>query len=84
MKIKPQWFSGKSAQEAKELREDFISCALTRERLEAILEDKISKSLRQMRDVAKQGEVPDLLAYYADELATQKTLEYVISLIKEK
>lgn len=83
VKIKPLWLKGLDDQAQKELREDFISCPLTRERLTSILEDKIDNSLRQMRDAASGG-IPNLSEYYADELATQKTLEYVISLIKEK
>ena len=70
-------------QSEKEFREDFLSCALTRERLVVLLKDKIDVSLRDMRDAAS-GDVPNLSEYYADELATQRTLDYVISLIKEK
>lgn len=80
--IKPQWFYNLSEKEKKELELDYKACALTRERLVEILEKEIQKSLKEMRDVAKHGNVPDLSAYYADELSRQRTLEEVISLIK--
>ena len=66
----------------KELKEDFLSCSLTRERLVDMLEEDVDKSLKRMRNAASGG-VQNLAEYYADELARQKSLEDVITLIKE-
>jgi len=60
-----------------------MSCTATRERLVEMLAQDIDKSLRDMRDGAKSGQISNLSEYYADELSKQRTLEYVISLIKE-
>jgi len=82
LEIKPVWLKDKDEQFCKELKEDFLSCSLTRGRLVEILESKIDHSLRQMRKATRSA-IPNLSEYYADELATQKAFEYVISLIKE-
>ena len=64
------------------MERDFASSILIREKLQEILEEEIDKSLKEMRDVAKNRNVSSLTEYYADELSKQRTLEYVISLIK--
>lgn len=80
--IKPKWFHKLSPQEKEELERDYKACSLTRERLVYILRGEIDKSLKEMRDVARNGSVPNLSAYYADELSKQRTLEEVISLLQ--
>lgn len=77
-----KWFFNLSEQEKEELERDFKACALTRERLVLVLEKEIENSLKEMRDVAKGGSVPNLSEYYADELSKQRTLDWIIKLIK--
>lgn len=77
-----KWYYGLSEEDQDRLKADYKAAALTRERLGVILEKEIQNSLREMRDVARSGNVPNLPEYYADELSKQRTLEWVISLIK--
>lgn len=77
-----KWYNNLSDAERDQLDNDYKACALTRERLAVILEKEIDKSLREMRDVVRSGSVPHLTEYYADELSKQRTLEWVVSLIK--
>lgn len=79
--MKPRWSRSLDEQAKKEMERDFASSILIREKLQEILEEEIDKSLKEMRDAAK-GDIPNLTEYYADELSKQRTLEYVISLIK--
>lgn len=78
----PRWTRGLSDEETKQLKKDYIQATLLRERLVVLLQNEIEKSLKEMRDVAKNGGVSALSEYYADELATQRTLEEVIKLIQ--
>jgi Zn-dependent peptidase ImmA (M78 family) len=80
--MKPRWSRSLDEQAKKEMERDFASSILIREKLQEILEEEIDKSLKEMRDVAKNRNVSSLTEYYADELSKQRTLEYVISLIK--
>lgn len=80
--MKPRWSRSLDEQAKKEMERDFASSILIREKLQEILEEEIDKSLKEMRDVARNGNIASLTEYYADELSKQRTLEYVISLIK--
>lgn len=77
-----KWLLNLSELEKEELENDYKACALTRERLIVILEREIDKSLKEMRDVAKSGNVLSLTEYYADELSKQRTLDWVAKLLK--
>lgn len=80
--MKPRWSRSLDEQAKKEMERDFASSILIREKLQEILEEEIDKSLKEMRDVAKNRNVSSLTEYYADELSKQRTLEYVIGLLK--
>lgn len=77
-----KWLLNLSDQEKEELQRDFKACALTRERLVKVLDKEIDDSLKEMRDVARGSHVANITEYYADELSKQRTLEWVIKLIK--
>ena len=79
--MKPRWHKGKTEQEKKELQASYLDATLLRERLVDMLEEDIDRSLRSMRNAAKEQN--NLTEYYADQLARQSVLEQVIQLIKE-
>lgn len=80
--MQPRWVRGLSEEEAKQLKKDYIQATLLRERFIVLLEQEIQKSLKEMRDVARNGNVTNLTEYYVDELARQRTLEEIIKLIQ--
>lgn len=79
--MKPRWVRALSEQESKEMEVEYKKAVLLRERLSSILDEEIQKSLSEMRDGAKTVGI-NLTEYYADELSKQRTLEWVIKLIK--
>lgn len=80
--MQPRWTRGMSEEDAKLLKAEYKQASILRERLQYLLEQEIDKSLKEMRDVARNGNVPNLMEYYVDELARQRTLEEVIKLIQ--
>lgn len=78
----PRWTRGLSEEEIKQLKRDYVQATLLRERFVLLLENEIAKSLKEMRDVARNGSITNLTEYYVDELARQRTLEEVIKLIQ--
>ena len=82
MNLKPRWTKGKTEQETKELKASFLDSLLLRERLIEMLEEDIDKSLKSMRNAAR--EQINLTEFYTQELARQCALEDIIKLIQEK
>lgn len=80
--MQPRWLRGLDEQEQTNLKDEYKRGIILRDRLVALLEDDINKSMMEMRDAARGG-VINLTEYYTDELARQRTLEDVIKLIKE-
>lgn len=78
-----KWLKGLTEEQKKELKADYMQCALTRGRLVALIQDEIERSLTKMRNAAQEQHA-NLSEFYADELAVQRTLERVISYLTEK
>ena len=77
------WIKGLSDGDAMAVKREYKQAILLRERLVVLLENKIAKSLSEMRDVVNKGEIVNINEYLIDELGRQRTLEDVIKLIKE-
>lgn len=80
--MQPRWTRGLTDEEAKQLKKDYMQAALLRERLIALLEQEIDKSLKEMKEAAKSGTIQNLTEYYTAELSRQSALEDVIKLIQ--
>lgn len=80
--MRPRWLLGMDEEEAERFTTEYKSAALFRERLSTLLQEDVNKSLKEMREAARGGNVLELSAYYADELSKQRTLEEVLKLIK--
>lgn len=79
--MKSTWLEGLEPEVAKEIRGDFISSRLVRNRLTKILKDKIAtshSSLRQ-KDVYDK---PNFGVIAADSIGYERALNEVISLIE--
>lgn len=81
--MKPLLCKGLSLDDQEVLRAEFKHAQVLRQQLIAVLAYKIDRSLKEMRDIARNGGVPDLAAYYADELAVQRTLENIITYLQD-
>ena len=77
-----RWTRGLSEEEIKQLKKDYRQATLLRERFVLLLEQEVAKSLKEMRDVARNGSITNLTEYYVDELSRQRTLEEIIKLIQ--
>jgi|TARA_R110000787_G_scaffold193899_2_gene305419 hypothetical protein len=77
-----RWTRGLSEEEIKQLKKDYMQATLLRERFVLLLEQEVAKSLKEMRDVARNGSITNLTEYYVDELSRQRTLEEIIKLIQ--
>lgn len=80
--MKPRWSKNLDEQAKKELTADYLTAHPVRMKLIEMLEEDIKKSLIRMRDGAR-GDIPNLTEFYADELATQRTLTEIIQLLRD-
>jgi len=80
--MKPRWSRNLNDAETAIMKKEWLASVSVRERLMVMLEEDIDKSLSEMRDVVKDGNVLHLTEYYAEEFARQRALQEVINLIK--
>lgn len=81
--MKPRWSRGLSEKDEKEFKGDYLASHPVRQRLVQMLQEDIEKNLTLMREAASKNDVTNLTEFYADCLATQRTLTEVINLIRE-
>lgn len=78
--MKTSWTNGLSAEKKEEIRRDFVSASLLRERLTKMLSDKID-SKRKKNILETSYENPNWSLLQADAVGFERALLEVISLI---
>ncbi len=80
--MKSTWTAGMSADKAKELKQDFKGCPAMRERLQAILTDKIDTTRKYARSRDRMKD-PNWDRMVAHSLGYEAALYEIISLFKD-
>ena len=79
--MKQSWINGLTAQEELDFRGNFIASKLTRDRLEALLQQKIASSSTTTR--SKKGyDSPNWAYEQADFIGYERALHEIINLLK--
>jgi hypothetical protein len=78
--MKSTWTKGLSGKKLEEVKNDFLSSSLTRERLQTLLEDKINTS-RKFNTSKDAYDISNWAYLQADGIGYERALNEVISLI---
>lgn len=81
--MKTNWTKGLTAEQAMELKKDFVSCPLLRKRLTELSREKIESHRKAL--VSKEGYANPSWAYQqADGIGYERALLEVISLLNDE
>lgn len=80
--MKASWVANEDKKTAEEIRADFISSRLLREKLTSILESKIAASMTSTRSIEKYS-LAGWAFMQADAVGYERAMKEVISLISD-